>query len=93
VEPECFLPDLQEFSNYRRCVCYSLLAVLFHVIERVVITHQPGDGEDTMYIPEGTTLQLECTAFGLPPPRYVWFQGNEELREQTSSILVIRDFR
>ena len=66
---------------------------MFYIIENVVITHQPGDGEDTMYIPEGTSLQLECTAFGLPPPRYVWFLGNEELREQTSNILLIRDFR
>jgi len=66
---------------------------VFYIIEHVVITHQPGDGEDTMYIPEGTSLQLECRAFGLPPPRYVWFLGNEELREQTSNILLIRDFR
>jgi len=59
----------------------------------VVITQQPGDSEDTIYIPEGSDLQLECQAFGLPPPRYIWYLGNEELRDQTSSILIVRDFR
>lgn len=66
---------------------------LFIFIECVVITQQPSDDEDTIYIPEGTDLRLECRAFGLPPPKYVWFQGNEELKAQTSSILLIRDFR
>lgn len=68
------------------CQLYDALALLKEP-ERVVITQQPCDSEDTIYIPEGTDLQLECRAFGLPPPRYVWFQGNEELREQTSSVL------
>jgi mucosa-associated lymphoid tissue lymphoma translocation protein 1 len=75
----------------KHCQLYDALSLLKEP-EHVVITHQPGDGEDTMYIPEGTSLQLECRAFGLPPPRYVWFLGNEELREQTSNILLIRDF-
>jgi hypothetical protein len=67
------------------------VAVLFTFTERLVITQQPGDNEDTIYIPEGTDLQLECRAFGLPPPRYVWFRGNEELKAQTSSTLLITD--
>jgi hypothetical protein len=71
----------------------AFVPVLFIFIERVVITHQPCDDEDTIYIPEGMDLRLECRAFGLPPPTYVWFQGNEELKAQMSSILLIRDFR
>jgi hypothetical protein len=66
---------------------------LFIFIERVVITQQPCEDEDTIYIPEGMDLRLECRAFGLPPPRYVWFKGNGELKDQTSSILLVRDFR
>ncbi|XP_021913468.1 mucosa-associated lymphoid tissue lymphoma translocation protein 1 homolog isoform X2 [Zootermopsis nevadensis] len=73
------------------CQLYDALALLREP-ERVVITQQPSDDEDTIYIPEGTDLRLECRAFGLPPPKYVWFQGNEELKAQTSSILLIRDF-
>lgn len=85
----CTVGVLSEILEH--CQLYDALSLLKQP-ERVVITHQPGDGEDTMYIPEGTSLRLECRAFGLPPPRYVWFLGNEELRDQTSNIVVIRDF-
>ncbi|KAJ4434542.1 hypothetical protein ANN_23104, partial [Periplaneta americana] len=60
--------------------------------ERAVITRQPGDGDEIAYCAAGSCLQLECEAFGVPPPTYVWYKENEELVDQRSNVLQIKDF-
>ncbi|KAJ9593533.1 hypothetical protein L9F63_014926, partial [Diploptera punctata] len=70
---------------------YNALALLVEP-EPVVIIEQPGEDQEEKFVFKGGELRLSCRVTGIPPPYCIWFHDNEELTNQTTSSLLIKQF-
>ncbi|XP_076393850.1 mucosa-associated lymphoid tissue lymphoma translocation protein 1 isoform X2 [Megachile rotundata] len=72
------------------CNLLNILSIISDPEPLHIIVHPTEElGTDTLKISFGQHLRLCCMAIGMPPPNYVWYHGDTQLQDCTSSQLDI----
>ncbi|KAK9497998.1 hypothetical protein O3M35_003889 [Rhynocoris fuscipes] len=75
----------------RNCGLTNVLTLISEP-ELLTIVKQPGEDDSEIYIDFDDDLYLECQAVGLPPPKYQWYFDNVAIENETTSILILKNF-
>lgn len=78
---------MDEVGIWDRPLSESEIAILAGKTGPARIVAQPEPQSMTQYA--GTTVRISVQAFGAEPLRYLWFKGENELRNATSSTLIL----
>jgi hypothetical protein len=82
-----FNGEMDEVIIWDRPLTESEIATLAGKTGPAHIVSQPEPQTITQYV--GTTVRISVQAFGAEPLRYLWFKGENELRNATTSTLTL----
>ena len=80
------------FFNILPAILLCLLPLNKYFIEPLVILKQPNANLtcNKIEVALGQELRLVCKAGGMPPPNYLWYQGNIPLSKHVTQELNIK---